>query len=836
MRTRNDAAIGCTGRDSTLASELELGLEPLSGKADCAAGKRQSLKTALLLGATSMFAYPAGAQEAAAPEPVPLPPLNVEAAAKKKSAAKKGSAKKAAQTKQVSPAPQPAPVAQQQQVDPLPGQAAPVPAGQYNAEYSTSPKMTGPLLDTPQTVTVVPTAIIQERKSTNLIETLKNTPGITIDAGENGFGTGGLQFNIRGFNSTANVFIDGTRDNGIYTRDVFNVEQVEVIKGPAADNGRGAAGGYVNIVTKTPKLDDFVHAEFGVGFDEYDSEMRRRAAFDVNQSSGVVAARLNAFIQDGGVAGRDVAEANAWGAAPSLAFGLGTDTRAIFSYEHVERRDVPDPGVTYNRGGNSVWIGGAGPNTTASNGSRDHFFGASTDFDDVNSDSFLARFEHDLSDSVTISNQTRYSVLDRRANYRIPAPTGVGALQVFDRSNETLSNQTNLVSRFYTGQFRHTLSTGVEFSHETADAFRPNLTNPASSQTSSVKYNTAAAYAYDTIELDRHWQIVGGLRAEHYDIDVSGQQIPGGQPYSDSGVTVGGKIGIVYKPVDDGSLYASYGVSHLPQGSLLSNPDISRTGENGFPGFVPYADPVRIDNYEVGVKWDFFNGKLSTTAAAFHTIKKNVAYGGLHIGADGTTGDWTGNTIAYGEQVVQGIELGIAGELTKEWKVFGGLTWLDSERRHGALVDGWGRRQSPANQPTGQGSDYGPADPVNGNDHITTDGDRLAFTPNFFASFWTTYDVTREFTVGGGIQYVGSSFIGRPDDAQRIIKNGLYGKLPDYFLVNLYASYDITENIELSLNVDNVFDELYLTSTNWNGSWGNLGAPRTFWLNASVKY
>ena len=223
---------------------------------------------------------------------------------------------------------------------------------------------------------------------------------------------------------------------------------------------------------------------------------------------------------------------------------------------------------------------------------------------------------------------------------------------------------------------------------------------------------------------------------------------------------------------------------------------------------------MRIHNYEVGVKWDWFDGKLSTTAAAFHTVKDDVAYRGP-------------NGPLYGEQEVQGIELGIAGEITERWKVYGGVTFLDSERKHGAAVD------------AALDGDYtvGTNTVAPGwTDVTTTNGDELAFTPNFFATLWMTYDVTDQFTIGGGVQYVGDSWIGRPDDAHRVIPNGKFGKLPDYFLVNLYASYDITENIELSLNVDNVFDEKYLTTMNWNGSWGYLGAPRTYWLSANFKY
>lgn len=764
----------------------------------------------------------AQAQQAAEPAG-DLPPLVVETTAKKKKQA--AAKKKAAPTSPAPVAPSPVQAAPEpSDVPPLPGQAGPAAPGAYKADYVSSAKVTGPLLDTPQTITVVPGTIIQERKTRTLTETLRQTPGITFDAGENGFGSGGNSFNLRGFNSTGNLFIDGTRDNGSYTRDTFNTEQVEIFKGPAADNGRGGAGGYVNTVTKKPRLENFVEGEVGVGFDEYDSKTRKRAAVDVNQASGTTAVRLNSFIQDGGLAGVETAEANAWGAAPSIAFGLSTDTRAIFSYEHFERRDIPDAGVAINRPAFGVGIDGSFGNPRRSylrNLPRDTFFGERTDYDDVDADSFLARFEHDIVPGITISNQTRWAQVDRAAKYHVAGdgsalPAPAGSRFFYDRTNEGLYNQTNLSARFNTGSWRHTLATGVELSREKSDALRFGAT-PVATQSSNVQIDTISYYLYDTVDLSRHWQVVGGVRVDHYDVELEGHGIPGVSGnnvlgrYSDSDTSVGGKVGVVYKPVEEGSFYASYGTGHLPHGALLSNPDINRTNNNGFPGFIAGADPVELHNYEVGVKWDWFGGKLSTTAALFHTEKKNVAY--RHVG----TGD-----IVYGEQEVQGVELGIAGEITDRWKVFGGLTFLDSERKHGRHVD-------EAILSTAQGpGDYGGA--------LTTNGDELAFTPNFFATLWSTYDVTDKLTLGAGFQYVGDSWIGRPDDALRVIKNGLYGKLPDYFLVNLYASYDITENIELALNVDNVFDETYLTTTNWNANWGYLGAPRTYWLSANFKY
>lgn len=730
---------------------------------------------------------------------------------------------------------------------PLPGQAAPVARGEYKADYSTSNKITGPLRDTPQTVTVIPGTIISERGATNLTEALRNTPGITFDAGENGFATSVNNFKLRGFDSSGSIFTDGVRTSGSFARDMFNVEQVEVVKGSAADNGRGGAAGYVNIVTKTPKAENFVRGEASIGFDQYDSDARFRSTLDVNQRIGTVAVRLNGLIEDGGVAGRDIAEANAWGLAPSIAFGLGTETRAIFSYERLERNDLPDWGVP-----GATVKGFFNYDPVAGRAGRDTFYGLRSDFDDVVGDRVLARFEHDISRDFTISNQTVWERVDRDARYTIPfgyEPTTnqvTTQLQYYDRVNEAWSNQTNLAGTFIAGGFRHTISTGVEYTREWSDANRfGTLSNPGGpvsvfdpdpdrysgpwanpTQRNSVDIETIAGYFYDTIQLTSQLELVGGLRVEHYKVDIESINLATGDGvgldngrYKDSETTLGGKIGLAYKPVREGTFYVSYGASALPPGSFLSNPDISRTGDNAFPGFVPGADPVIAHNYEIGVKWDFFGGRLSTTAALFHTEKHNVPITGRD---EGETAD---SLKGYGEHHVQGIELGIAGNLTDRLKVFGGLTVLDSERKHSAYLDEVRRRANP--------DDY---TDINGNPVLRTSGDELAFTPNFFANLWLTYDVTDRFTLGGGVQYVGDSWFGRPDDALRIIPNGKFGKLPDYFLVNLMASYDITDNVALQFNIDNVFNEEYAISANWPATRATLGPPRTFRIGTNFDF
>ena len=735
--------------------------------------------------------------------------------------------------------------------------------GSFNVPAISSAAFTAPLVNTPQTVTVVPGTIIEQRGATDLTEVLRNTPGISFDAGENGFGTSTNNFKIRGFDSSGSVYVDGVRSSGSFARDTFNVEQVEVVKGAAADNGRGSGGGYVNMVTKTPQLGNFTKGEVSIGFDEYDSEMRARTTIDVNRSSGTVAVRVNGMIEDGGVAGRDIADANAWGLAPSIAFGLGTEFRAIFGYEHLRRNDLPDwgtwahtiPGMWRHNGDLSI-----------AHVSRDKFYGLRSDFDDTVGNRAFARFEYDVAPGITITNQTTWAEVDRAARFTMPTGYTASGLNVppfgentdfntgrqyYDRVNTTIANQTNLQARFNFGGVKHTVSTGVEIMREESDALRfpggaantttVDIFNPdpdraigppsAPTQTNNISVDTVAGYLYDTIELRKWLLLTGGIRVEHYDINLNSALLDGtpagvGQ-YEDSYTTLGGKAGIIFKPAENGSVYLSYGRATLPPGSYLSNPDISREGNNAFPGFVPGADPTVSDNYEIGTKWDFFGGRLSATAAAFHTTRSKVPYGGSANFPD----------IVYGKQVIQGLEFGLAGNLTERWKVFGGMTILDTERKHGADVD--------AAAQAAQASDYqvggvGAADPAwqaaNPTGVTTTNGDELAFTPNFFANLWMTYDITRRFTVGGGVQYVGDSWLGRPDDALRLIPNGKYGKLPDYFLVNLMASYDLTDYVTLRLNVDNVFDETYAVSTNWPGMRATLGDPRTYRISTSFKF
>ena len=728
--------------------------------------------------------------------------------------------------------------------------------GQRPQGERSDPRSPALLIDTPQTVQVIPSDLFEAQGARNLTDVLRNTPGITFNAGENGFSTGMANFSMRGFDASANIFVDGARDSGSFSRDAFNIEQVEVIKGPTGDNGRGAAGGYVNIVTKTPHAIASYRVNGSYGWDEHDSDDRARVTVDLNQPvSPTAAARLNLLWEDGGAPGREIAGRSSFGFAPSIAFGINTPTRFVLAYQFVEQNDTPDWGVPASLIEDSFRYN---PALDADN-LRHRYYGLAADYDDTQSSVALGRFERTLSPNLEFSTQVRRSSTERDSVYGaiVTLPTAgttvTGQRQAYFRESEGLSSLTNLSARFSTGALRHNLAVGVEFSREESHALRfstpasnfdlinPNpyraAVVPVAQESSDVEVETAAIYLYDTIDLSPQWQLVGGVRAEEYKIALNSRNAAGaaiaGNDYETSDTLVSARLGVVYKPVEDVSLYATAGVSPLPPGNFLSNPDISRTGGNAFPGFETGLNSAnaRVQesiNYEIGGKWEF-NDRLLATAALFRTERQNVAFSGRSSMLDATSLGLQG----YGEQIVQGIEVGLSGQITEQWSIFAGALFMETEREHSAQLDLYRCWAQPG--------DYGLANTDAGRalcdaDLHGTRGEELSFAPEFSANLWTTYAFDFGLTIGGGVRYVGESWVGRPDDAERIIPNGAFGKAPDYFVIDALVSYAVNDQVDLRLNIDNVTDELYAASLNWAAHRALLGPSRSFLFTVATRF
>lgn len=716
-----------------------------------------------------------------------------------------------------------------------------------------SPKSTAPVMDMPQTISVITQDVFEAQGARNLTDVLNNTPGITFNAGENGFSTGLANFSMRGFDTSGSIFIDGVRDSGSYSRDAFNIERVEVFKGPSGDGGRGGAGGYINIVTRMPSLTPHTRASVSYGFDDSASAGRLRATADINRLLAPgVAARINLLVEDGGVAGVDFARHETFGFAPSLSWGLGEDQRLSVALQYVQQNDIPSWGVP------AAYLDGMLRYDAGIDGEslRDTYYGLASDFDDTTSTAALVRYERGFGETVTWTNQLRWSQTERMAAFTVvtgyaPATQLVTTQrQTYDRDNQSLSLLSNLSARFSTGGLRHNAAVGLEYSNEQADARAyATLTNPggaavsafnpdpyrfgaftaAPTELSSVEVSTISAYAYDTIDLSPQWQVTGGLRLESYEVDIASRTAAGAPTAADglsiSETTFSGRLGLVFTPIEGLNIYGGVSLATQPPASFLSNSDISRGGDNAFPGYSVGMNSADAEvqeslNFELGVKWRV-NPRLDFTAALFRTERSNVAITGRPTVTDPV------ELLGYGEHIVQGVELGLSGQITPEWSVFAGLLLMESERRHDAALDLGRCRANPA--------DYGAANAAACNSAHVTSGDELAFTPEVSATVWTTYEFPFGLTVGGGVRYMDEVYVGRPDDAERIIPNGSAGLIPSYWVANAMAEYEISPNVSLRLNIDNLTDEFYAVSTNWAAQRISVGPPRTALLTLRLR-
>lgn len=705
-----------------------------------------------------------------------------------------------------------------------------------------SPKYTAQVLDTPRSVTVIPQAIITQTAATSLQDILRTSPGITFGAGEGGQPLADRPF-IRGQASGNNIFVDGIRDSGGQIREVFNLEQVEVIKGPDSTyNGRGSGGGSINLTTKRPKLDEAVDVGVRVGTDSF-----VRGSIDANYPIGATSAvRINLMGTQGDVPGRNAVDFDSWGAAISGAIGIGTDTRVTASYYHLTRNDMPDYGVPlYTK------LGGAtAPRTTASgvlDVPRDSFYGLTArDFQKTEADIGTLIAEHDINQSITFRNVFRYS--KTLNDYLVTNPGDGGNAQFLagewwmkrgtkSRWNPTttVANVTDFYGKFITGGVEHSYDVGLEVSRETnrnaayviyttagsacpagftnnvttagvgdcTRVFAPNPSDPWEGRVvrpdASANYtNTIGVYAFDTISFGDQWLLNLGIRHDEY--SVKGRDITA---TSALGVITGTtivpregdwsftnyQVGLVYKPTPNGSIYASYGTSTTPP--TISGGDQNAGSGQGLGNLANVLlDPEEISSAEIGVKWAFFRERLSTSAALFHMVRENA-----QILVD------TGVYAQVGEAMVQGLELGVTGRVTPAWMVFGGYTYMDSELVRAAF--------NSVNQ-----------------------GEPLANTPEHTFSLFTTYNLTDAFAFGGGAYYVSDSFGGNQGGAGGGA-NGVYA--PAYWRFDAYASYRIRENIDLQLNIQNVTDEDYIARTN-GVHHADYGPARQAILSLNVRF
>jgi catecholate siderophore receptor len=332
----------------------------------------------------------------------------------------------------------------------------------YQPDAAQSPKMTAPLLDTPRSVQVVPKQVMSDQSASSLQDVLQNSPGITFAAGEGGRAGGDLPV-IRGQNAASSLFLDGMRDASMQARDTFNLEQVEIIKGPdSVYSGRGGAGGSINLVSKAPKAKDAIEVTGQIGTDR-----NYRGTVDSNWRLGEKSAfRLNVMGTKGDVPGRDRAvNFERWGVAPSLMLGMGTPTRITLSYYHYQNDSMPDYSIPYDP---RVGL----PVTETLGISRKNFYGlAERDFMKTRDGMATVDFQHDFSDTLKLRNVVRYG--RETADYLATQPdltlanlpAGIVNRPAYGRyyTTKAFANQTDLSGEFLTGAVKHGFDLGFEY-------------------------------------------------------------------------------------------------------------------------------------------------------------------------------------------------------------------------------------------------------------------------------------------------------------------------------------------------------------------------------------
>ncbi|MGC1302550.1 MAG: TonB-dependent siderophore receptor [Caulobacteraceae bacterium] len=658
-------------------------------------------------------------------------------------------------------------------------------------------KLPDTLQDTPQSVNVISQKLIQEQGVTRLEDALKNVPGITLNAGEGA--ARGDTVNIRGFSAFNDFFLDGIRDAAVYNRDSFNLESIEVVKGPSAVLfGRGSTGGAINQVSKSPTLApiDTVTADIGTN-EEY------RGAFDIDTPIGPGAAfRLNGMGESSEVADRDGVKNRRWGVAPSLAFGLGGPLTLTLAYLHQEENDTPDVGIPFVNG-------------RPASVPRNADFGLTSDRNKDQVDIGTARLQYEVNPHLTISDTFRYANYwfdfeSDAPNFGTTVPTAttplssilVGRDRPASQGTQTnLTNQLDLTARFDTGFITHRVVAEVELSRQTSDLGRfnnpfdstngwvpetpllspdPNEAHPnepVTSQQDTTTYSQSVSLT-DTIGVTRFLDIIAGVRYDRFAASYNQLTLTSGALlHLDHTDKLGSpRVAVVFKPLPTQSFYFQYGTSFDPSAEALTL--TTKTADLG---------PVKSTNYEVGSKTTLLNGGLLLTGALFQTQVDNAQ-----------TNDPENPTVTVlnGNERVRGLELDATGHVTSKLEVTAGYTYLDGKTIESGTAAYVGK-----------------------------------FIPNAArnaVNLWAEYRLTDAWEIGGGGNYLG----------RRFADSGNTASVPSYVVWNAMTSYRINNRLTMQVNGYNLFnkyylDNIYYTSTSENHVIPGAGRTVKFTVRAA---
>lgn len=708
----------------------------------------------------------------------------------------------------------------------------------YKARVSGDERHTRPLAELPQTISVLTETQIRESGYTDLVRVLDAQPGVTVGTGENGNAFGD-RYIIRGQEARSDVFVDGLRDPGMTIRESFAVDQIEISKGPSSTfAGRGTAGGAVNAITKQATTDyDFVKASAGLGSDRY-----VRVTADVNLvASQGLAIRANILYGYQHIPDRAPADRERKGLSVSAKYKPTEDFDLTLDYYGLRADDNPDVAGYLDANRQPVEV---------------PVYAQEQDYLSSDVDTVTGRIRYSFSPSVRITNLTRYGRSDndyvitgtRGATTSANDPNGAYPTITFSTHQgwqevEYFANQTNLyidselmgsennliIGAEYTDHrvlngINRVTNTGA-FNCRTGTAVGTTFNNYCGIGPNGQPVNglntllgrqivrgpwdqdwhmeTVSGYIMDTLDITPRLALFLGGRIDHFKFDLGIQNTTtlAVTDYGYSDTFLNGHLGLTYKIGEAGMVYASAATAadvNCGESDVGTN-----SGYGGcviLNGQVAGARPERSINYELGTKLNIFDDKLLLTVAAFQTVKDDVMEG------EGYTATGTFNS---GKNRVRGVEVGIAGNLTPEWSLQGGLTLMQSKVLQSA---------TPANV-----------------------GKQVANFARFQAQFQTRYQFTEQFAMGFAVKHKSRRYGGQPDTAAPFTTNAdgsfYYQRpVPAYTVGDAFLEYKFNENMDFRLNVNNITNEDYYLAVYRGGFFLYKGDARQIAGTVNVKF
>lgn len=662
----------------------------------------------------------------------------------------------------------------------------------YNPTTATSAtKINAPLRDIPQTVNVITQELMRDKGVRSMEDAVKSVPGVSLTHGD---GQRDQVF-IRGFSALGDQFIDGIRDDAMYFRDMSNIEQIEVVKGPASVlYGRGSSGGMINRITKKPGIDKN-EASLQVG-----SWNQRRGEFDIARDieDNNISFRITGAVERAD-SFRDQQFLEREAFAPSMKIKIDADTSLLLQAEYLHDKRVTDFGIpSFN--GLPIKVD---PKT---------YYGAANARDADSAEATVSAgsitLDHRFNSEWSIRNAFRYYQYKLDRVNTVPGAVTANAAfasgyqvartrSAIARDEHGVFNQTELTQNTTLAGMAHQILYGVEFGVQdrtqlvrsgtavAVDAFNPVAPNAsttnlavtaASSNTGSS--TTASTYVQDLISLSDKWKALLGIRYDSFKQEVRVANIPGRTDNEWSP-----RAGVVYQPSTTQSYYASVSKSFQP-----SAENFNLTAANAV--FAPQETISK----EIGTKIDLFDGKATATAALFNLERSNM-----------TTTNPAGVTTAVGTQRTNGIELTLAGDLSNGWRMSTGYAYLDAKISKSSAVS-----KNVAGVADG----------------IAAQGKNASVTPEHSGNVWLTKALAPNWTAGAGLNYVGTRFA----DTYNTVT------LPSYTTMDAMVSYKI-KGFDLQLNIYNIFDKEYIASAHSSVANSLLpGAPRSATLTARYAF